>query len=121
MGRGRPARLAIVIGLSPGVKQNPPPARPRELPGCVRPRRQKFRIVGERAHLRGSLALAGAGRLIELAAAALVLGLQAIDPPLEGLTVATPDRFHARTIRSSPRFSGGVVAAGGRLRLSFGR
>ena len=25
MGRGRPARLAIVIGLSPGLKQNPPP------------------------------------------------------------------------------------------------
>ena len=27
MGRGRPARLAIVIALSPGLKQNPPPYR----------------------------------------------------------------------------------------------
>ena len=32
MGRGRPARLAIVIALSPGLKQNPPPYRFR--PGC---------------------------------------------------------------------------------------
>jgi hypothetical protein len=49
----------------------------------------------------GGLALAGAGRLVELAAEALVLGLQVVDPPLKGLAVGTPDRFHVGIIRST--------------------
>src|SRR5262249_55584222 len=40
----------------------------------------------------GGLALAGAGRLVELAAEALVLGLQVVDPSLKELAVGTPDR-----------------------------
>src|SRR5262249_44385832 len=52
------------------------------------------------------LALAGTEGRVELAPQAVVLGLQAIDPPLEGLTVGTPDRFHARIIGSSLRCSG---------------
>jgi hypothetical protein len=50
---------------------------------------------------RPCLALAGAGGLVESAAEALVLGLQLLDPSLEGPTVGTPDRFHAGIIRSS--------------------
>jgi hypothetical protein len=53
------------------------------------------------------LALAGTEGRVELVPQAVILGLQVIDPPLEGLTVGTPDRFHARIIRSSPRCSGG--------------
>jgi hypothetical protein len=49
----------------------------------------------------GGLALAGAGRLVELAAAALVLGLQDANPSLKGLAVGTPDRFHVGIIHSS--------------------
>ena len=49
----------------------------------------------------GGLTLAGAGRLFELTAEALVLGLQVVDPSLKGLTVGTPDRFHAGIIRRS--------------------
>jgi hypothetical protein len=49
----------------------------------------------------GGLALAGAGRLVELAAEALDLGLQVVQASLKGLAVGTPDRFHAGIIRSS--------------------
>jgi hypothetical protein len=42
----------------------------------------------------GSLALAGAGGLVELAAAALVLGLQVADALLKGLAAGTRDRLH---------------------------
>ena len=49
----------------------------------------------------GGLALAGTERLVELAAEALVLGLQVVDASLKGLAVGTPDRFHAGIIRSS--------------------
>jgi hypothetical protein len=49
----------------------------------------------------GGLALAGAGRRVELATEPLVLGLQVVDPSLKGLAVSTPDRFHAGIIRSS--------------------
>src|SRR5438045_3180934 len=45
------------------------------------------------------LALAGAGRFVELLAKALVLGLQVANLSLEGLAVGTPDRFHVRIIR----------------------
>src|SRR5262245_31543873 len=41
------------------------------------------------------LALAGTEGRVELVPQAVVLGLQVIDPPLEGLAVGTPDRFHA--------------------------
>src|SRR5262249_47241625 len=41
---------------------------------------------------RSGLALAGAEGRVELTAKALVLGLQGIDPPREGLTVGTPGR-----------------------------
>jgi hypothetical protein len=42
----------------------------------------------------GSLALAGAGRLVELAAEAVVLGLQVAEASLKGLAAGTRDRFH---------------------------
>jgi hypothetical protein len=42
----------------------------------------------------GSLALAGTGRLVELAAEALVLGLQVADASLKGLAASTPDGLH---------------------------
>jgi hypothetical protein len=43
---------------------------------------------------RRSLALAGTGRLVELAAEALVLGLQVADTSLKGLAAGTRDRWH---------------------------
>ena len=43
----------------------------------------------------GGLAFAGAGRLVELATEALVLGMQVVDSSLKGLAVGTPDGFHA--------------------------
>src|SRR5262249_27823484 len=43
----------------------------------------------------GGLALAGAGRLVELAAQALVLGLQVAKASLKGLAAGTRDRLHA--------------------------
>jgi hypothetical protein len=67
----------------------------------------------------GGLALAGAGRLVELVAEAVVLGLQVIDSPLEGLAVSTPGRFHVGIIRNSPTCSGREAPAGERLGLSL--
>jgi hypothetical protein len=46
----------------------------------------------------GGLALAGAGRLVELAAEALVLGLQVAQSPLKGLAAGTRDGSHTRII-----------------------
>src|SRR5262249_44644942 len=43
---------------------------------------------------RGRLALAGAGRLVELAAEALVLGLQVAEASLKGLAAGTRDGLH---------------------------
>ncbi len=43
---------------------------------------------------RGSLALAGAGRRVELAAQALVLGLQVAEASLKGLAAGTQDGLH---------------------------
>jgi hypothetical protein len=53
-------------------------------------------------------------------AQAVVLGLQVIDPPLEGLAVGAPDRFHGSIIPSSGTGSG---ADGTQewFSLSFGR
>jgi hypothetical protein len=48
------------------------------------------RSLGE----RGGLALAGAGRLVELAAEAVVLGLQVVDASLQGVAAGTWDRLH---------------------------
>jgi len=42
----------------------------------------------------GGLALGGAGRLFELAAEALVLGLQVTDAPLKGSAAGTRDGLH---------------------------
>src|SRR5262249_10818321 len=42
----------------------------------------------------GGLALAGTGRLVELAAEALVLGLQVADASLKGLAASTRDGLH---------------------------
>ena len=42
----------------------------------------------------GGLALAGAGRLVELAAEALVLGLQVKEASLKGLAAGTQDGLH---------------------------
>ena len=44
------------------------------------------------------LALAGAGRLVELAAQALVLGLQVTQASFEGLTAGTGDGLHTSII-----------------------
>jgi RNA polymerase sigma factor (TIGR02999 family) len=50
--------------------------------------------------------LAGPGRLIKLAAQALVPGLQVIDPSLQGPTCGTPDRFRVWIRRSCTTRSG---------------
>ena len=42
----------------------------------------------------GGLAFAGAGRLVELTAEALVLGLQVADASLKGLAAGTRDGLH---------------------------
>src|SRR5262249_50177444 len=42
----------------------------------------------------GGLALAGAGRFVELAAEALVLGLQVVEASLKSLAAGTRDGFH---------------------------
>ena len=46
----------------------------------------------------GGLALAGAGRLVELAAEALVLGLQVAEASLKGLAAGTRDGLHTPII-----------------------
>jgi hypothetical protein len=50
----------------------------------------------------GGLALAGAGRLVELAAEALVLGLQVVEASLKGLAAGTRDGFHTSIIGGTP-------------------
>jgi hypothetical protein len=56
-------------------------------------------LVGELALGEvGGLALAGAGRLVELAAEALVLGLQVAQSSLKGLAAGTRDGLHTRII-----------------------
>ena len=51
---------------------------------------------------RSSLALAGAGRLVELAAQALVLGLQVPEASLKGLAAGTRGGFHTRMVANGP-------------------
>jgi hypothetical protein len=46
----------------------------------------------------GGLALAGTVRLVELAAEALVLGLQVTKASLKGLAAGTRDGFHTRIV-----------------------
>ena len=60
----------------------------------------------------GGLALAGAGRLLKLAAEALVLGLQVVDPPLEGIAVGASGRLQDGIVRTSGRCSGRERAGG---------
>ena len=67
------------------------------------------------------LALAGTEGRVELTTKTPVLGLQVSDPPLEGLTVGTPDRFHAKIIRSSPSCSGGGTSGQGMVQVELGR
>jgi hypothetical protein len=56
-------------------------------------------LVGGRALGEGSgLALAGAGGLVELAAEALVLGLQVVEASLKGLAAGTRDGLHTTII-----------------------
>jgi hypothetical protein len=43
---------------------------------------------------RGGLSLAGTEGLVELAAEALVIGLEVVDTSLKGLAASTLDRFH---------------------------
>jgi hypothetical protein len=62
---------------------------------------------------RGGLALAGAGRLVELAAKALVLGLQVAEASLKGLAAGTRDGVHTSII-------GGASAATALPRLQSG-
>jgi hypothetical protein len=57
------------------------------------------------------LALTGAKGCVELPTEPHVLGLQVVDPSLQGLAVGTPDRFHAGIIRSGQTCSCG---SGGR-------
>jgi hypothetical protein len=49
----------------------------------------------------GGLALAGAGRRVELAAETLVLGLQATEASLKGLAAGTQDGLHTCMIREA--------------------
>ena len=49
----------------------------------------------------GGLALAGAGRRVELAAEALVLGLQVTEASLKGLAAGTQDGLHTCIIREA--------------------
>ena len=66
------------------------------------------------------LALAGAGRFVELVAEALVLGWQVANPSREGLAVGTPDRFQVRVLRGSgPRSCAGGTQES--FSLSLGR
>jgi hypothetical protein len=53
------------------------------------------------------LAFAGAGRLVKLAAQALVLGLQVAEASLKGLAAGTRDGFHT-TILGEPRAVGAL-------------
>jgi hypothetical protein len=50
---------------------------------------------------RAGLALAGTEGRVGLMAEPIVLGLEVVDPSPKGLAVGTPERFHARIIRSS--------------------
>jgi hypothetical protein len=59
----------------------------------------------------GGLALAGAGRLVELAAQALVLGLQIVEASLKGLAAGTRDGFHTSIIGGAPSRNGADPAA----------
>src|SRR5262249_42411516 len=61
------------------------------------------RVLGEGP----GLALTGAEGRVKLPTEPLVLGLQVVDPSLQGLAVGTPDRFHAGIIRSSQTCSCG--------------
>ena len=55
----------------------------------------RLRLVGRRPlGERGGLALAGAGGLVELAAEALILGLQVAEASLKGLAAGTRDGLH---------------------------
>jgi hypothetical protein len=51
----------------------------------------------------GGLALAGTGRLVELAAEALVLGLQVAEASLKGFAAGTQDGLHTCIIREGGR------------------
>jgi hypothetical protein len=56
----------------------------------------------------GSLALGCAGRLVELAAEALVLGLQVPEASLKGLAAGTRDGLHTHIIgKAQPSTAGG--------------
>ena len=60
-------------------------------------------LVGGRPLGEGSgLALAGAGRLVQLAAEALDLGLQVTQAPLKGLASGTRDGLHTPIIGEAP-------------------
>jgi hypothetical protein len=54
----------------------------------------------------GSLSLAGAGRLVELAAEALILGLQLTQTSLKGLAAGTRDGLHTSIIGEPPAAAG---------------
>ena len=54
---------------------------------------------------RGGLSLAGPEGLVELAAEALVLGLEVVDTSLKGLAAGTRDRSHTSIIPESRRCS----------------
>src|SRR5262245_39076027 len=56
------------------------------------------------------LALAGTGRLVELAAEALVFGLQVAEASLKGLTASTRDGLHTSIIGEAGRSCAPPVA-----------
>ena len=58
-------------------------------------------VGGQSLGERSSLALAGASRLVELAAEALVLGLQVAEASLKGLAASTRDGLHTCIIREA--------------------
>jgi hypothetical protein len=65
------------------------------------------RPLGERS----GLALAGAGRRVELAAEALVFGLQVTESSLKGLAAGTRDGFHTLIVAKTRQGSGAISTA----------
>jgi hypothetical protein len=66
----------------------------------------------------GGLALAGAGRFFELAAEALVLGLQVAKASLKGLAAGTRDGLHTSIIgKAKPQLGGHLLLSRDQLEL----